>query len=115
MLTISYGGRPALYVADSRACFTPSIIALERDHPVRRWVACLGFYALDVHDGHQPGPYTPDRAERFARVALMPELEFRALADRDDATLAERFNVPLEQVGSRRDELGLPECRRVGT
>jgi hypothetical protein len=58
---ISYCRRPALHVAKGLACFASWVTALERDHPVCRWIACLGFYALDVQDGHQPGPYTSER------------------------------------------------------
>lgn len=105
MLTISYRGRPALHVAGDCACFADWAVALEPDHPVRRWIACMGFFALDVLDGHQAGPYTTEAAERFARGALMPACEFRALAGHDDAVLAEHFNVPLEQVAARRREV----------
>jgi hypothetical protein len=35
----------------------------------------------------------------------MPEGEFASVADHSDATLAEVFNVPLEQVRERRKDL----------
>lgn len=105
MITIHHHGRAAVYVARGRATLAPLADALERDHPVRRWLACIAFYALDVEDGHLAGPYTSARAEHFARCALMPDTEFAALERHPDAVLAEHFNVPLDQVGEKRVDL----------
>src|SRR3954468_16628427 len=98
MLVIHHQGRPAAYVTTEGATLGGNVAALEADHPIRRWVACLSFFAQDVLEGRLPGPYTPVRAEYFARCALMPEEEFACVGDRSDVTLAEVFNVPLEQV-----------------
>jgi hypothetical protein len=88
-----------------RAGLFANIAALEADHPTRRWVTCLVFFAQDVLDGVLFGPYTPERAEYFARCALMPEVDFAKNASCSDATLAEGFNVPLEQIEERRRDL----------
>jgi predicted transcriptional regulator len=105
MLVIHHHGRPAAYVTAEAASLAGNIAALEADHPVRRWVVCMCFFAQDVLEGQLLGPYTPVRAEYFARCALLPEEEFASAADRTDATLAEVFNVPLEQVRERRSDL----------
>ena len=109
MVTVSYRGRAAVHVFGSRATLTAFGESLERDHPIRRWVTCMTFYALDVHDGHLPGPYSECEAERFARAVLMPSDEFLVLAGCEDVDLADYFNVPLEQVARRRLELSA--CR----
>ena len=111
MLVIHHQGRPAAYIADGGASLAGNIAALEADHPIRRWVACMCFFAQDVLEGRLPGPYTPFRAEYFARCALMPEDEFSSVADRADVTVAEVFNVPLEQVRERRADLELADAR----
>jgi len=48
---------------------------------------------------------TPDRAAYFGRCALMPRDEFAPVADRNDATLAEVFDVPLEHVRQPRGDV----------
>ena len=107
MLIITYRGRPAIFVADGRAHLAPAVDALEADHPIRRWTMCLAFFALSVIDGAIPGRYTAARAEHFARCALIPEREFVALECYDDAVLAERFGVPLEQIAQRKRDLAI--------
>src|SRR5206468_707536 len=70
MLVIHHRGRAAAFVTSESAGFAANVATLEADHPIRRWVACLAFFALDVLEGRLPGPYTPARAEYFARCAL---------------------------------------------
>jgi hypothetical protein len=53
----------------------------------------------------EPHHYLPARDERYARECLLPPRAFRALADRPDTELAERFSVPLEQIHKRRADL----------
>ena len=52
-----------------------------------------------------PGPYDPQRADRYARAALIPEDQFLPLADHPDTELVATFNVPLEQIDARRRDL----------
>lgn len=75
------------------------------DHPTRRWVACLTFFAGDVLDGRLRGPYSDPRAAHFGRCALLPDDEFVAVHAYSDAALAEHFNVPLEQIAEKRRDL----------
>src|SRR4051794_20779191 len=102
MLLIRHRDCPAAYVTPTEVQLLPRIGALEVDHPDRRWVVCLAFFAQDVLAGRQRAPYTVHRAEHFARCALMPEPQFAAVAGEGDVVLAECFNVPLEQVRERR-------------
>src|SRR5436305_99743 len=85
--------------------FAPHIEVLEPDHPVRRWVTCLAVFASEILAGHIDSPYSPARAEHFARTALIPDAEFTHVQDEDDALLAELFNVPIHQVHEKRSDL----------
>lgn len=92
-------------VRPSAVQLLPHVAVLEGDHPTRRWVFCLGLFALDVFEMRIPGPYTEFRAALFARQALIPDEEFRPLILLDDAVIAEYFNVPLPQIVEKRTDL----------
>jgi Zn-dependent peptidase ImmA (M78 family) len=72
----------------------------------------MAFFAHDVLNAELPGSYRPVRAEHFARCVLMPDAEFRALAWHSDATLAEHFVVPIEQIAEKRLDLEALEAAR---
>ena len=112
VLLIRFAGRVSAVAAPGGIQLLPHIDALEEDHPSRRWVFCLCLFALDVIEERLHGSYSDTRAALFARQVLMPDDEFRSLAGYDDATLAECFNVPLEQIAEKRIDLlvrlGLP-------
>ena len=105
MLIITYNGRPAAVVARGRAHLLPTVALLEPEHPRRRWVTCMAFFARDVSAGRLPGPYSTRRAEHFARCALLPDEEFRQIERYPEAVIAEYFGVPLEQVAEKRADL----------
>lgn len=105
MILIRHDGRPAAWVAGSKTAFAPWIDVLEADHPTRRWVACKAIFAMHVLDGTLPAAYTDERADLFARGALLPNALFCELADLPAAWLAEHFNVPLPQIAEKRDDL----------
>jgi hypothetical protein len=107
MLVIHHQGRPAAYVAAGTARLAANIAALEEDHPTRRWVNCLVVFARDVAEDLLPVPFTAPAAEYFARCVLMPDEEFIANVDDEDAELAELFNVPLDQIWHKRRDLVL--------
>jgi IrrE N-terminal-like domain len=109
MLVLHHQGRPVAYVAAGAARLAPHVLALESDHPTRRWVDCLVVFARDVAQGLLPVPFTPAAAEYFARCVLMPDDEFLAECAYPDAALAEMFNVPLEQIARKRRDLLLME------
>ena len=65
---------------------------------------CL--FSCEADAARPPAPYSNDAAQLYARALLMPAAPFDAL-DRqtEDHLLAEEFNVPLEQVELRREDL----------
>src|SRR4051794_6381844 len=110
-MTITYQGRPVAFVVPPEIRFDDSIAVLEADHPVRRWVFSLAVYAHGVLAGHVRGPYDEERANGFARAALISAEDFAELdqfwaGDRSrEVRLAEHFNVPLEQIHRKRCDL----------
>jgi hypothetical protein len=61
---IVYRGRMAAVVIADQA-----ILADPMPEPDERTVKAMCLYALDVAAGHEPGPYSDDRALRYARRA----------------------------------------------
>jgi hypothetical protein len=92
-----------------RLYFAPRIASLDAGDPLVPFVSLMGSYAMQVRGGLAPGPYTDERAERFARCALIDDEEFRVLdANRlDDRLIAGHFGVPVEQVDEKRRDLQL--------
>jgi len=70
-------------------------------------VAYMAAYALRVRDGSAPGPYTHERAERFARLAMIDDDRFQMLDANElpDYLIAGHFAVPVEQVEAKRQDL----------
>ena len=68
-------------------------------------------FAQRVSDGTLPGPYTDERAEQYARSALIDDAEFQQLtsAGVGAPVLAQHFAVPIEQIAAKRNDLGLQE------
>jgi hypothetical protein len=85
----------------------PQIELLDRDDPLRMLVTFMCAFAGRVHAREVAGPYTDDRAERYARCVLIDDDAFRHAAEAsvDDESLANRFNVPVEQIQAKRDDL----------
>lgn len=105
VIIVKYRGRAVALVRPSCVEFHGRVMALEADHPHRRWAFCLSLFAFDVVDGLIPGPYSDFRAGVFARQALIPDDEFLELATLDDAVLAEYFNVPLPEIEEKRADV----------
>ena len=108
MTLITYRRRPVAMAGPDRFYLAPHIDQLAAGDPLKRFVCFLVLYARDVQTGQLPGEprhYLPRRAERYAREALIPALEFAANADRPDPELADRFGVPIEQIARRREDL----------
>jgi hypothetical protein len=107
---IRHGTRFAALVTTDAAVLAPWIRALERDHPVRRFVSLKCLVAREMQLGPDAEPYDGEIADFYTRVALLPDEEFDPLAGRvSDASLAEYFNVPLEHVARKRRDREL--CR----
>ena len=108
MTLISYRGRAVAIAGRERFYLAPQIAQRPDGDPLKTFVCYLALYARDVlcgRLGDEPSRYLPDRAERYARECLLAPRAFLAHAHRTDAELAERFNVPLEQIAARRAEL----------
>jgi hypothetical protein len=101
-LTLFYDGREAATISDGRARLSVAFAAYERDHPLRRFVAGMCLYLLDVAEGLRPTAMIEEAAALYARLVLIPERELVERADWPDYRLAEYFNVPLEEIGERR-------------
>ncbi len=89
MQQISYRGQAAVMVGRERFWLVDELAELPVEDPVRVWVSWLCVYARDVLNGLQPGPWSQQRAERFAREVLLPEEEFIAVAYRPEQELAD--------------------------
>jgi hypothetical protein len=105
-VVVRYGGVIAAVGTDDYVYFLPPIAALERDHPRRRFVSVVALVARQMVLAPDPEPYDEDLAQFYARILLIPNDEFELLCDElSDAQLAERFNVPLEQVVAKRRDV----------
>lgn len=108
MELITYRGEPAAVVVNGDlAVFAPALEARGLDDPLLRFVAVMCRLAMEIELGLVAGRYDDERAEGYAREALLPTDCFAALAALPDAYLAICFGVPPEQVPARRAELGL--------
>jgi hypothetical protein len=119
MRWITYRGElVAVVVNGDLAVFSPVLEARGDEDPLFRFAAAMCQLAMEIERGLIPGPYDEERAEGYARDALMAADCFAALAALPDAYLAACFGVPTEQVTARRVELGLGalagggDCRR---
>lgn len=104
---ISYRSEVVASAGGRRVYFAPRIAALDDRDPLVSFVAFMAAYALRVRDGSALGPYTHERAERFARLALIDDDQFQMLDanELDDRVIAGHFGVPVEQVAAKREDL----------
>ena len=105
MQLLSYDGAAVAVAGATRVWLAPAIDDLPCGDPLKRFVAAMCLYALDVRLELVPGPYTDQRAELYARCLLLPDHTVTAARALTDAELAERFDVPLEQARAKRGEL----------
>ena len=104
---VMYRGEIAAIVGGRRFYLSPQFDDLQLDDPLVVFVSFMASYALQVKDGSAPGPYSDERAELFARLALMDDDEFAELDAQGfgDDVIAGHFSVPPEQVAAKRDDL----------
>ena len=108
MRRITYRWWPvALVIHGDLAVFSADVEARGADDPLFRFAAAMCRLAMELELSLETGAYDDERAEGYAREALMPADSFAALAPLPDAYLAICFGVPAEQVPARRAELGL--------
>jgi hypothetical protein len=93
---------------ESRVWFAPSIDVLEPDHPRRRFAGMLALAAALMQTEPDAEPYDPQKAAYYARYILIPDTAFIVFREREsDAELAERFNVPLEEIAAKQIDLAV--------
>jgi hypothetical protein len=104
---IVYEGEIVATVGARRMYLAGHVRELDDADPLLFFVSLMGAYALHLRDDPTLGPYTDERAERFARCVLIDDEAFRMLDanELDDRLLAGHFDVPVEQVMKKRDDL----------
>jgi hypothetical protein len=108
MMLVSYARRPVAMAGPDRFYLAPHIDHRSNGDPLKRFVCFLAAYARDAQTGVLPDDrhqYVLDCRERYAREALMPAHVFGPLQRESNPSLAERFEVPIEQIGRRRTDL----------
>lgn len=112
---IRYGAVVVAYIDERNVFLLPPIGPLENDHPRRRFVCMMALVGREMQLEPDAEPYDDALAEFYARVVLMPDEQFLQLDDgRADSELAERFNVPLEQIAAKRYDLAFLRPARGG-
>lgn len=107
-ILIHYRGELVAIAGPERFYLAPQIAARPPSDPLRAMAALMCVFAQRVRDGDLATPYSDERAERYARTALIGDDEFRradARGDGDNA-LAAQFSVPVEQIDAKRRDLG---------
>lgn len=104
---IRYRGDIAGFAGGDRFYPAPHIAALPNGHPIKRFVIFMWLYDQELRADRLPGEYTDERAELFARFALIDDDEFARLesAGVSDRELADELEVPIEQIGAKRGDL----------
>jgi hypothetical protein len=104
---IVYRGEIVASAGARRSYLAPQIATLDAGEPLRQFVSLMAAFALLVRDGSNEGPYTDEAAERFARLALIDDEQFRVLdaSGLEDEVIAGHFDVPVEQVAEKRVDL----------
>ena len=103
-------GEVLALVNESQVWFAGQIEILEKDHPRRRFIAMMALAAGLMQTGPEPEAYDPAVAAYYARYILIPDTTFILQRDREsDPELAERFNVPLEQIEAKHLDLAALE------
>jgi hypothetical protein len=106
---VSYDGEIVATVGARRFYLAGAMRELDDDDARVLFVCFMATYALQLRDEPDLGPYTDERAERFARCLLMDDDEFVMLDANGlgDRLLAGHFGVPFEQVDKKRDDIRL--------
>ena len=104
---ITYDGQIVATAGARRFYLAHPIDALPDDDPMAVFVTLMATYALQVRAHPDVGPYTDERAERFARIVLIDDEEFRSFDanELDDTVIAGHFGIPVEQVDRKRADL----------
>lgn len=111
LLPIVFRGRLCAAATRDHFYLAPHVEVLEDDHPDRLFVSLMCCHARDVLIGCAPGPYGDDHAALSVRNALIDDDDFGRWHQCDDAVLAERYGVPLDQIHAKR--LDMQRMERV--
>ena len=101
-ITLSYQGQTVALAARARFWLVAHIELLPAGHPDKRHVCFMALYARDVLTGDLPGPYNDEDADRFARLALVPDRACSASAGRPGRCRADCSPQP-PPIRRRRD------------
>ena len=113
MRAIFYDRQLAALAEGDRVILASHVDALEREHPRRRFIAALCVWSCEADAGNAALGRGPAAPEVYARALLMPAGLFDPLdLELADHELAELFNVPLEQVEARREDLAAQRAPR---
>lgn len=116
MMLITYRGRAVAMAGADRFYVAPLVDMRPSGDPLKTFVCFLALYARDVQSGALPGKtwhYLPRIGERYAREALIPARSFASIQHHSDRELAAQFNVPIEQIARRRNDLAGGGYRNV--
>ena len=102
-MDLYYDGRLVAVVSDDRAHLHPDV---EFGDPLlARFVRAMAAYVLNPDRIADGDPIEPGDCEFMARWLLMPNAAFAPLAHLPEPRLAYIFEVPLAEVGRKRDDL----------
>lgn len=106
---VNYRGEIVATVGARRFYLVGAARDLDDEDPRLQFICFMAAYALQLRDEPDLGPYTDERAERFARCVLMDDDEFAMLDANalEDRLVAGHFDVPIEQIEKKRDDLRL--------
>src|SRR4051794_29365506 len=102
---VMFRRRLAAAATRDRFFLAPHLEPLEEDHPDRFFVSLMCCHARDVLIGAAPAPYADAHAELYVRSVLIDDRDFEFRQHWDDALLAERYAVPLDQIQHKRRDL----------
>lgn len=105
MLPVRYKSRIVGYAVPGGGVLIGGMMN-RRDHdPDRRVVMAMIRFGAATLSGESDEGYSHDRAELYARAVLMSDAAFDARQIEGDDALAAIFNVPVDQVRLKRDDL----------
>lgn len=106
-LMLRYQGELLGFAGATRFYLVPHIERLPDDHPLVRMATVMALFADQIKRGELDGPYSDERAELYARCALISDDEFTSVDAEgwSDEVIAEHFGVPAEQIAAKRDDL----------
>jgi hypothetical protein len=94
---VRYRGRTVAGATSQAVFVTPDLAARPTGDPEVRFILYMAAYAREILAGELPGPYTDDKAKRFARAALIPEELYERPID-DIPAMAAYLGMPADEL-----------------